>query len=228
MTPRVAYCIPTCNPVRAAHASALWKSHGYSVWLAVETGFPVADVKADHVLVLDEYPGYFTASNRLAHLAIEDGSEIVVFGGDDIDCHSSKTAEQISAQYLAHFPDGFGVMQPTGDTLKGTNMICGSPWVGRGWVERAYDGNGPLWPGYYQFFGDEELLYYARQLGVLWQRPDLTQFHHHWMRKENGLKTKTAYQTANDRHWKHDEDLFRVRRAAGFPSHELQESAVAL
>jgi hypothetical protein len=185
------------------------------VHLAVEGVFP--DVGADLVQRSDSYPGYSVASNTLAVAAVAAGADVVVFGGDDMDPEPSLTAQEIAAQYLEHFGGSFGVMQPTGDRPEtfGTDRICGSPWLGRDWVLRAYGGLGAVWPGYHQFFMDEELQNVAKKLGVLWQRPDLTQEHHHWLRY--GLSTKTAYQVSNDRWWTPDETMFKARKAAGFP-----------
>jgi hypothetical protein len=36
-----------------------------------------------------------------------------------------RPAQEIAEAFLARFPDGFGVLQPTGDTMDGTDRICG-------------------------------------------------------------------------------------------------------
>lgn len=216
---RVIYCIPTCNPERASTAVAQWHARGYEVFLAVERdGFD--ELGADLVQRSDSYPGYWVASNRLAKLAVAQGADIVVCGGDDMTPDPNLAAYEIGAQYLDRFPDGFGIMQPTGDPMAHNcaSRICGSPWMGRGWVERSYHGEGPFWGGYMQFFGDQELQHVAILLKCLWQRSDLTQWHDHWMRK--GVAAKTDYQVANDRHWDPDKSLYQRRFADGFPNHE--------
>ena len=227
-TPVVAYCIPTCNPERAATAASRWHAKGYLVYLECESGrgVSISAAGADHVLLLDEYPGYSVASSRLAKLAVDGGADIVVFGGDDMDPDQTMTAQEIGVQYLEHFQGSLGVMQPTGDSpeIFGTDRICGSPWLGRDWVLRAYGGRGPLWPGSHQFFMDEELQNVAKKLGVLWQRPELTQKHHHWLLY--GIQTKTDYQKSNDSWWTPDETLFKQRKAAGFPDHQPAPSEV--
>ena len=92
------------------------------------------------------------------------------------------------------FARWFGVMQPTGDRWGADepwakamfpdapayiDRICGSPWIGRSFAERAHSGAGPFHPDFFHMFADESLLEYAKMLGVLWQRRDLIHFHDH-------------------------------------------------
>ena len=217
MTLHVAYCIPTCNPERAADSVRRWRKQGYGVYLAVESdAFP--HCSADLITRNPTYAGYSVTCNRLGRQALADGFDLVVFGGDDMWPDPDHRAQQIAAEYLERFPDGYGIMQPTGDVenAPSTPFICGSPWVGRGWIERGYGGLGPFWPEYRQFYMDEELKLVAERLGILWQRLDLCQHHDHWIWP--GGPPKTDYQEANDRHFKPDGDIFRRRKAAGFPS----------
>jgi len=91
----------------------------------------------------------------------------------------------------------FGVMQPTGDRWGADepwaqknfpnapayiDRICGSPWMGREFCRRANAGKGPLCEDYEHMYVDEHLQEYAKSLGILWQRPDLIQYHHHALR----------------------------------------------
>jgi len=91
----------------------------------------------------------------------------------------------------------FGVMQCTGDRWGADepwarknwpqapayiDRICGSPWMGREFCRRANAGKGPLCEDYEHMYVDEHLQEYAKQLGILWQRPDLIQYHHHALR----------------------------------------------
>jgi hypothetical protein len=149
---------------------------------------------------------------------LADRADIVVTGGDDITPDFKKKAEKIAAECYERYPDGYFVMQPTGDELPGTDQICGSPWIGKGWIKRAYRGQGAFCPDYFIFFGDEELKNVAQLRGVLWQRRDLLQYHDHWTR--TGGPKKTDYQVGNDRNWNNDEAVFKARKADGFPGHE--------
>jgi hypothetical protein len=99
--------------------------------------------------------------------------------------------------------------------MDGVDRICASPWFGRGWLDRAYGGRYPVWPGYSNFFGDQELKEVSTKLKVLWQREDLVQYHDHWARP--GGPEKTAYQKKNDASWKRDENLYKSRMLAKFP-----------
>jgi hypothetical protein len=81
----------------------------------------------------------------------------------------------------------YGVMQPTGDPWADRQgriieRIAGSPWLGREWCLRANQRKGPVWPEFFHCWADETLQLVAQQLGVFWQRPDLTHLHNHWAR----------------------------------------------
>lgn len=214
--PVVWYCIPSANPERCIRAFEAWKAQGYKC--AVLLDKPQHEVpNANLVVRVDKYEGYFASVNRLAKLVVaEHDADIVVTGGDDMLPDPNKRAEEIGAEFLAHFPDGHGVMQPVGDDLYGTDRICGSPWMGRRWVLEGYRGLGCFWPEYMAFGGDEELRYVADALGVLWQRPDLVQRHDHWTRR--GKASQTSYQRKNDAlYWERDTGMCKSRGEYGWP-----------
>jgi GDP-D-mannose 3',5'-epimerase len=212
------YAIPSINVARCAESFEAWHKMGYKCAVLVDKGKP-ACAQADHVIEVEQYGGYYQAVNRLARELVEKhNAAIVVTGGDDMFPDPKKTATEIAVEFFARFPDGFGIMQPTGDPMPGTDRICGSPWMGREWIRRAYSGRGPMWPGYVGFFGDEELKNVAEALGVLWQRPDLAQRHDHYTRK--GGPAKLDYQAANEKKcWAPDMATFTRRRSDGFPHH---------
>lgn len=209
---------PSCNIVRAKTALDRWRARGYlvGVWVEEKLALPPREEFAPDILVVaPSYPGYWQAANHLIKLADRAGAEIVIPIGDDMDPDPKQDAQEIARRFRDRFPDGFGVMQPTGDDLDGTERICGSPWLGFGWVRRAYGGTCALWPEYFHFFGDEELFNVAQHLGVLEQWKDVTQHHYHWV---GGRAEMTGYQKDNsDRWWGHDKEIFLRRRAAGFP-----------
>lgn len=216
------YAIPSANPPRASACLRVWKERGYKTAVLLDPG-AAAVPEADLTLRPGAYPGYFASVNLLAK-AIGPRATIVVTGGDDMFPDMKLTAQEITAQFLEHFPDGFGVMQPIGDDLEGTDRICGSPWLGRGWIDRAYGGKGPFWPGYRAFYGDEELFLLTSMQELLWQRRDLTQRHEHWAR--HGAGAMLPYQRENQKLWDVDKALFRERYAAGWPgSDALEETA---
>jgi|SRR5579859_359017 len=141
---------------------------------------------------------------------------------------------------LDHYFDvaTFGVMQPTGDRYGADerhigepgsayiDRVCGSPWMGREFCRRMYGGNGPLFEGYFHMGEDEELQCVAQKLGVLWQRPDLIQFHRHWARKRKSRDDMPKFlERANSAaEWRKYKELFAARQAAGFPGHEPLEA----
>ncbi len=73
-------------------------------------------------------------------------------------------------------------------------------------------------------FVDEELQAVATKLGVLWQRPDLTQMHQHEARKVRSYTSADIpphlKKWAGPEHWKEAEAIFKGRRAADFPGSE--------
>ena len=136
----------------------------------------------------------------------------------------------------------WGVMQPTGDRWGDEpwsrqrwpdapayiDRVLGSAWYGREYCRRMYGGKGPLFEGYTHMFEDEEAQHVALKMGVLWQRPDLIQHHHHWARKPNAsdadcpafLRKVSGHTEEGRKHWADSQLLFETRRDAGFPGHE--------
>lgn len=148
------------------------------------------------------------------------------------DVHGSQTVE-------GRFPwSTFGVMQPTGDRWQDTpfsrqrfgqdrgapiDRVAGSPWMGREFCERMYEGKGPLFPGYKHMFVDEELQEVATKLGVFYQRRDLTHLHRHYIRMNNDTACEPPAHLkvwTSQAHWDESKALFEARKAAGFPGHE--------
>jgi len=130
-----------------------------------------------------------------------------------------RNGPEIAAEYLERFPDGLGVMQPTGDGYLNARWYCGSPWFGRGWIDRAFGGTGPIPTGYRHNWADMELHWASRGLGRLWQRPDLTQRHEHFARESDALPPAYWSESAAgfDRA---DCERFIERAWAGFPGCE--------
>jgi hypothetical protein len=218
VNPWVAF--PTCNTLRAVKALAAWKGMGYNTCILVDAFHPVK-AEADVVISVPNYEGYWKSCNQMCkHIIAKSHAHIVVCAADDLFPDERKNAEVLQRQFLQHFNGTLGIMQPIGDSMKGTDQICGSPWIGREFIERSYQGNGPYHDGFAQFYSDEELLHVAKKLGILWQRRDVTHLHMHWARKK-GPK-KTPYQIENSKKWwDKDKALYLLRSKAGFPGHEL-------
>ncbi len=204
-------CIPSKrHALEADSVLRAWRERGYKIalWrdLSPAESPPVADLIRWGVT----YRGYAHSVNELAALVLESdpACDWIVAAGDDTLPDQNKTADEIAAECSAHFAtveqftdrDGdretfvhetFGVMQPTGDPWtdrqgRVIERIAGSPWLGREWCLRANQGKGPLWPTFFHMFADECLQNVAQQLGVFWQRPDLTHMHNHWGRPREG------------------------------------------
>lgn len=107
------------------------------------------------------------------------------------------------------------------------DRVAGSPWIGREFARRMYQGNGPYFPEYTHMGVDEELQAVAQKLGVFWQRPDLTHFHQHWGRPRDGERIGQAdrmpafLEKANSApEWARYKNIFASRKASGFPGSE--------
>lgn len=217
------YAIPTAMPtVEAERTLQLWRNMGYR--LALYCDVPRKDLKCDLQLYGD-YRGYPKAVNRLCREILNQypDTNVIVTGGDDIDPDPRHSPELIETEFLTHFRGTFGVMQPTGDRwmvnsqgLCAAERVCESPWMGREFIQKAYQGTGPYCEEYYHFFADEELHDVAIKLGILWNRSDLVHHHHHWSREG---RPRPSYLAPAKLNWDQARELFRARQLQGFPGH---------
>ena len=205
-----------------------WKLMGYGIAL-VRQGEPTK--LAELLIPTQKYLGWAASINLLAGvvLTVDPDCDWCVGGGDDTFPDPSKTADDIAAEcseYFESFQDfggcrTFGVMQPVGDSKNWPNSqiknFAGSPWLGREWCGRAYQGKGPLFP-YHHSWADEELQNVATKYCVFWQRPDLTQPHMHHTRP--GGMPRPSFANMIDQDYKLQEGLFRERKAANWPGSE--------
>lgn len=200
-----------------------WKEKGYNTAVYLDPGFqPYADFS-----IVGVYEGYAKAVNILCHeiLQIDKEANIVVTGGDDVYPDENHSPKDLETEFLEHFHGTLGVMQPTGDRWMidaqgkcSAERVCYSPWMGREFIERINGGTGPIWHEYFHFYEDEELHEVATKLGILWHRPDLSQYHDHWLRR----KEKQPAYLSNARYgWDAAKKLFDSRKASGFPGHQL-------
>ena len=190
-----------------------WHDRGYKVAVLLNTPHTHDDLpNAERVIVQTYWQGFPTAANILCK---ETPGDVVVVVGDDVYPDPDKTAKEIGEQFRETFPDLFGVMQPIGDKFAHTDQCAVSPWIGRGFIEKAYGGKGPYWGEYFHYFSDQELQEYASQLNAFQQREDVTQYHDHWQRKDN--PRRPAHLFVAKRKWRDDKKLFETRKKKGFP-----------
>ena len=221
------FAIPSARPQEEAEpVLAKWREMGYKIAL-LRQGEPI---EADLVIPTEKYCGWARSINVLAEivLRVDPEADWIVSGGDDTLPDLANSPDIISAQCKEHFGGTFGVMQPTGDRWADGSIdrICGSPWLGREFCQRMYQGNGPMFADYGHMHADEELQNVASLLGVLWQRRDLTHLHKHYFRTANdGVNHGAAIpphmvEWNSRKHWIESQALFNSRLASGFPGHE--------
>lgn len=206
------FAIPSANPELCRQTLPRWRDMGYKI--AVLQNHRRGDIPADIVRWSDHYPGWAASINLLCREVVPASADIVVSGGDDMLPDPNFTAQELAEEFYDRFPDGFGVMQPHGDDWGKTQHYCGSPWLGRGWIECANGGRGPMNPEYHHNWADCELYWVAKCLGVLWSRPELTQRHEHFLR--NGAP-KPAYWESVERNGARGLQTLLARKHAHFP-----------
>jgi hypothetical protein len=169
------------------------------------------------------YSGWAVSNNHLLKTAkmMDDRSDWFAFGGDDYYPDLTVSANQVAYESTFHFNGTLGVMQPTGDRYGGgyIDTSAASPWIGKEFAERAYQGRGPFFEDYYHLYADTELQKVAEIYNVFWQRRDINQEHKHWSRP--GIVKPTyaddLYMISEGR----DKRLYEARSMANFPGHPL-------
>ena len=216
MSNEVWLCMPVVNEEMCNSHVPMWKDQGYKIALWQDNAYfdvPSADIVINPT---KHYPGYANTVNFLVKNIIPNDCGLVVFAGEDMLPDQNHKANEISDIFFDKFEDGYGVMQPIGDDLPGTERICGSPFVGKPFARNWNMGMGALWPGYNHYFADEELFTLTKSAGLLFQNPDLTHYHDHWTR--TGVKPE--HHKPLQRRWEHDKALFHFRKEKGFPGCE--------
>lgn len=217
--------IPSARP-KGGTAQA-WKDAGYKVALCRDQEDECRSLF--DLVIARPYQGYAQSVNDLTRSVLQTDRECfwTVSGGDDNLPDPTHSPEQIAAELTGHFKGTFGVMQPTGDRWADGSIdrICGSPWIGREFCERAYGGKGPMFSGYHHMWVDVEIQQVAIKLGCFLQRRDLVHRHEHFCRHGEAVDFSTPppehLKFVNSaQHWADSTAIFNARKAAGFPGHE--------
>lgn len=241
--------LPSCRRKHEAEdCFRRWKNLGYKIAI-LRQGEPIDSDLVDVQVPTEHYLGWPKSTNILCKSVLAEDSTMLwcVGGGDDYWPDPTSPQSEIAHECIRHFesvhsPLGgptLSIMQPTADrwgdneSSRATfgqdrgaiiDRVAGSPWMGREWIERAYQGNGPMFDGYHHLYADEELQAVAEKLGVFWQRRDLNQYHNHPARTDP--KGYGVYQEGhlkplyNPEAYAKEKALFDSRKAAGFPGSE--------
>jgi hypothetical protein len=219
---KVYLTIPSARP--DGGTARVWRDAGYGVALFRDSGAPKLDYP--DLVLSGTYGGYAVSVNRLANMVFSSHPKCdwIIAAGDDTTPDPVQTPDTIAMQLHAHFGGTFGCCQPTGDIWRDVQgriieRIAGSAWIGREFCRRSYGGKGPLWDEFYHCFSDEHLLNVATKLGIYWPRPDLTQHHENWARKDGATYADMPefLRIANSpEHWKESKAIFDRLKAGGF------------
>ncbi|MEL7471913.1 MAG: hypothetical protein AAGK04_01235 [Planctomycetota bacterium] len=209
------FAIPSASVERCRERLPAWRAMGYRV--AVLQNRERGEIPADRVVWRDDYPGWAESVNMLCREVVPREAPVVVTGGDDMLPDSEADAQELLRLFRSRFPDGFGVMQPAGDTHMNAREYCGSPWFGRAWIQRAYQGNGPMHGSYRHNWADHELRWVAEALGALWMHEGATQRHEHFTR--TGEAPPAFWEGEVSAHDRLDVERFMARLWQGFPGH---------
>lgn len=228
---------PTCNVYRSNQNAERWHAAGYKVAVASDLEPNTArSIKASvPVLHINRYEGYWKAMNALCHGLVQQfKADVVVCASDGIHPHKGIRGHDLASIFAAKFSNGYGVMQPVGDTWSPTetasgtqawaqhrmhatrpsNQRCESPWIGRKLIEDIGE-DGPFCPDYDQYFADHELHDIAQKRGVLFKTPMVAQYSEHWAA---GRKPISGYQVkCFERSYEKDLAKFKARQFKEFP-----------
>lgn len=209
---------PSADPLRGVAFGRAWIAKGYRVLIGLDRskfkGFFVPE-GFDATPLSEPFPGYYQVIGDMVALAFNVcAADLVTVIGDDM-LMLTHMAEQVAEMYFKRFPDGYGILQATGDRqgeiIDGewnSMRICGSPTFGRGWYERAYELPGGFPPGYRSFYADEQLKNDAQKRGVLWREPSIVIDHVHWA---FGRTFKQPYHEKAQLNWEADQKTFKAR-----------------
>ena len=208
--------LPTANADNCARTLPAWRDMGYRIAVLQDTRR--FDCEADAIVHAPAYPGWPATVNHLFREVVPETTRVIVAAGDDMFPDPTLRAGELAEQFLERFPDTFGVMQPHGDRFEETQQFCGSPWLGRAWMERMYAGRGGMCDAYTHHWADDELYWVSRCLGALWSRDDVSQYHDHFRR--TGAEMPEYWRQSVHANDARDTLTFIARAASGFPGCE--------
>jgi len=220
-TGKVWFAFPSANVDAIRETADLWTDHGCHVVVLSEADIEdQIRVNIDRFVKVDQYSGWPTSHNIMMRIIRETCPDmrVVIAGSDDIEPDPDLTSDVIHEDMEEHFgSDLFGVMNPTGDRFSEIDLHAVCPWIGRGFIERSYQGQGPFFEQYYHLYSDTELQQVAEQHGVFWQRRDVRQLHKHHCREGYVDRLDSARRLKIQKRLNDDKRIFEHRQKNGFP-----------
>ena len=212
--------LPSANLQMAKKTFPKWRELGYKIAVVCPDKYSNEYSSLVDLKVLEsEIGGYKGWPNAVNHLSKQlTKYDIIIAAGDDMHPDPNYKAHELRLQFVRHFGDTFGVMQPYGDKFgsmacETCEQICGSAWLGKEFRERIYEGKGPMWEGYWHMWADTELYQVATKYNCLWIRGDLSQFHEHRLRGSHNFVPSIP---SGNKHIA--EKLYRERKQNNFPN----------
>ncbi len=222
---------PSADPTLGIDKMApIWRERGYEVMVGLDADKMCAQrTDGPHLVCLPApWSGYYgdNGVNVLAREAFKLGADLCTFIGDDM-IPPLQGAQHHAELYFKRFPDGYGIMQCTGDRqgdemggTRNAERICGSPTFGRGWHEKSFSGSGGFPVGFHAFYGDEILKEVSERLGLLYQEPALNIEHLHW--SWNRSPKRWWHEDNANRYWGKDRAQFDAAKENDFAHYLAQ------
>jgi hypothetical protein len=208
---------PSGNSTAAQICAEAWKAAGWRVAVLIDDDQP--DVVCDWLIREPKYSGTGASFNKLLD-AIGDWQIAACVNDDMFPTHC--TAKH-AADTMRAVCGGLGtnaVLQPVKEWFDAMQWCAPCPIIGREYGKRVNGGAGPWWPGYRNYFVDQEFRDVAIRNGCYYECKDLGIKHcHHTLGFPDTLPPEKR--KVNRMRHKADEQLYRQRLVAGFPGSGL-------
>lgn len=214
---RIGVCFPTIALQKAAETIGRWRAKGFVPLIMVNNVPGAKFPEGCGAIKKDSYEGYARECNLLCHILFDEAKcDVVICGSDGIWPDPDLEASSAGALLASKFPNGVGVVQPVWDKFEGSSGACWGPWIGRGFYNTFYSGQGPYCSEYFQYFMGSELYDFAKKEGVLFETDAIHQYFHHYSRT-GGPKPDFFQNHNRGAYLESDRSTYYHRKKNGFP-----------